>query len=216
MKLTIYNNIESKDIEINSFKIVVVGEIYSGKYSFVNRICNRCFEETREFQYTDFKIGFFKNERNEFIKTQLWIDYRDQRFRNQRYYLLKDMHSMVFVYDITTKRTFDCIVNYLYPEYQDYILKQQPEHPPQLMVIGNKSDLRGQINSKQSVDTEEAREFANSIGALFFEVSAKDNINIDESAIELIKNLKKNFNNNINQPNNNNDDQSFFSNCIIN
>ena len=52
-----------------------------------------------------------------------------------------------------------------------------------LRNLGNKSDLNGE----RTVSTEEGMELAKSLGAIYFETSAKDRINIEESFFELVR-----------------------------
>lgn len=54
------------------------------------------------------------------------------------------------------------------------------------MIVGNKSDLRDQ----RRVDTNEARQFAQTKKALFLETSAKDNTNVQEAFNQIAREIK--------------------------
>ena len=86
----------------------------------------------------------------------------------------------ILVYDITHKNSFDEIKNWWY--------KDKKEHGDPDIVIGiagNKSDRY----DDEEVPEQEAREFAESIGAVFSLTSAQNNSGIDE----LFKDMGKKY-----------------------
>ena len=65
------------------------------------------------------------------------------------------------------------------------VLEKDPtEHIP-IALVGNKCDLE----SERQVSTEEAKQLAKEWNVLFFETSAKDNINITETFQALVKDV---------------------------
>ena len=97
----------------------------------------------------------------------------------------KDAFIVLFIYDITDKKSFEDLQNIWYDE-----IKKTGEKHTVLAVVGNKMDLYLQ----EQVNDEDARKWADEIGAIFGLVSAKsgDCINIlFENAIK--KYLSPNF-----------------------
>ena len=75
------------------------------------------------------------------------------------------------MYDITNERTFEQLKTYWYQE-----VKQKGEKHIVFAVAGNKCDLF----SDEKITEKEGREFANEIGAVFFQTSPLSNINVSE------------------------------------
>lgn len=95
------------------------------------------------------------------------------------------------VFSITSKRSFEYIST-LYEEVlkvkdagRTYIPIRsvifQDEQP--CVIFGNKCDLE----KEREVSSNEAREFAKSIGAPYFETSAKARTNVDEAFHEIVR-----------------------------
>ena len=82
-----------------------------------------------------------------------------------------DANGAILVYDISSKSSFDSLTNYWYKEVK--------EHGPENIVLGiagNKSDLC----ELEEIDENQARKFAQSIGAIFAFISPRNNSGINE------------------------------------
>ena len=88
------------------------------------------------------------------------------------------IHGIVFVYDITSKRSFENLSLWIKKYRKKYCLIK--------FLIGNKCDSK----DAREVSHEEAASFADEQGMTFFEVSAKENINIDDTFYEIISDIK--------------------------
>lgn len=90
--------------------------------------------------------------------------------------------GFLVVYSITCKRSLDFVSN-LYSR----IKQVKDDEPFAMVLVGNKIDLE----TTRVVSTEEGRELAEALNCPFFETSAKERINIDESYLELVRVMRK-------------------------
>jgi GTPase SAR1 family protein len=74
----------------------------------------------------------------------------------------------------------------------DLVLKtidvDKAEAPP-MAIVGNKVDLERE--GQREVSTEEGQQLATGLGCLFFEASAKEMINVEETFLELTRAIRK-------------------------
>jgi len=79
----------------------------------------------------------------------------------------------MLVYDITNKSTYESIRRWLTE------IEENAGTDVSKILIGNKVDLVDKLG--RGVTTEEAKEFASSLGVPFYECSARNNINVHEA-----------------------------------
>ena len=112
------------------------------------------------------------------MKLDIWDTAGQERYRSVTKMFYKDADVALLVYDITSKKSFEELKNYWVNQVLETSIKKTL-----LCIIANKSDL---INLEQ-VDEGEARNYAETINALFFVVSAKDSTSINEMFKEIAK-----------------------------
>ena len=96
---------------------------------------------------------------------------------------IKNSKIVLLIYDITNKRGFDEL-DYFYNQVDEIVGKDNVIFG----VIANKTDL----NKEQIITSEEGKEYANKINALYFETSAKDYKSIENAFKEIAKLYYKN------------------------
>ena len=117
----------------------------------------------------DFKIKMIEIDSKK-VKMQIWDggNYEiNEKFLNS---YIKGMNGILFIYDITNRRTFERLEGCLIETEKianENVLK---------MLIGNKCDLE----ERREITTKEGIDFANKYGMKFFETSARNNINVSE------------------------------------
>ena len=104
------------------------------------------------------------------IKFDIWDTAGQEKYRTLARIFYKDAVIIIFVYDITKKKTFEELKNYWYGQIKDYGIQN-----PILAIAANKSDLY----DKEQVDENEAKAYADKIGAIFKSTSALSNTGID-------------------------------------
>ena len=162
------------DENAKSVKAVLLGESGVGKTCIIARFINNTFENnimsTTGASYAGKTLAF-----DEFggkcIKFEIWDTAGQEKYRALTKIFYKDAGVAILVYDITRKESFD--------EIKDYWYNQIKECAPKNIVIGiaaNKCDLY----DNEQVSEDEARNFANEIGAVFKLTSASTNQGIEE------------------------------------
>ena len=91
----------------------------------------------------------------------------------------KDADGVILVYDITNRKSFDCMTLCL-EELHRHAKKRQA-----IILIGNKSDSE----NDREVLRKEARGFAEKNGLIFREISALEGTNFDNALKDLLTNL---------------------------
>ena len=124
----------------------------------------------------DFKSKQIEIE-DRLIKMQIWDTAGHEKFRTITTSYYKSAHAIIIVYDITDQSTYEHVKNWMIEI--DKFAKQGVLK----VIVGNKKDME----DKRQVSTELAQSFAEKNGIKFMEVSAKNNINIEELFMDIIK-----------------------------
>jgi Ras-related protein Rab-22 len=164
-------------------KIVLIGESGVGKTCLISQFVDKMFQD--EIQSTiggTFSTKTIKCSNGLTLQLEIWDTAGQERYRSVTKMFYKDASVALLVYDITNKNSF--------LELQRYWAEQVFESSPKniiIAIIANKSDLY----EFEQVEEGEAREYANSIHALFAATSAKNNSGIDNLFIEIAKKYSK-------------------------
>ena len=191
---------EQNQIEDSYFdeqiKIILLGEIFTGKSSLINAyIKNKINEqEPSTISPTNYTKRIILEDKT--ILANIWDTAGQEHFRSMNKIFIKNSRVVIFVYDITRKKTLKELS--FWAEYADNILGKDNAI---YGVIGNKLDLFDKekelkINSKdiEMVSTLEGQEFANNIGAKFLETSAKEKApGLEEFITNLVEQYSKKF-----------------------
>ena len=156
--------------EEESIKVTLLGNSGVGKTCIIKRYLDDEF--SLEEQVT-FSANFSQKEVTIGDKTvilDIWDTAGQEQYRSMGRNFYKDSYIVCLVYDITNKDSFEDLKNIWYNELITY-----GEKYTVTAVVGNKSDCF----EKEEVKEEEASNYAKSIKANYFMVSAKEGINID-------------------------------------
>ena len=115
------------------------------------------------------------------IKMQIWDTAGHEKFRTITTSYYKSAQAIIILYDITQKSSFDHIRNWI--TETDKFGKQGVLK----VIVGNKLDLE----NNRKISKEDAENLALKYGLKLWEVSAKDNTNIEEMFVDTIKKLLK-------------------------
>ena len=161
---------KGEEDNVDSVKITLLGSSGVGKTCIIKRYTEGSFEEncqsTSGASYSQKPLVI----ENKPIKLDLWDTAGQEKYRSLGRHFYRDSYIVCLVYDITNSQSFEDLKSKWYTD-----LKAFGEKNNILAVVGNKSDCY----ESEAVREEEAREYANSIGAIFMLVSAKKGDNID-------------------------------------
>ena len=110
------------------------------------------------------------------IKFTIYDTAGQERYRSISLNSMRHCDGVILMHDITNRESFNSISTWMNNIY-DIKEKNFP-----LILIGNKSDLKNQ----REVTTEEGLEAAEQYKIKFFETSAKERINVEQSIDELL------------------------------
>ena len=183
------NNVSSE--KKNSIKIILIGNSGVGKTCISQRYIkgNKDIDLNPNSTVGASYFQKFIEIDGKSISVDIWDTAGQEKYRSMGKMFYKEAHIVLFIYDITNKESFKELQEVWYNE-----LTENGEKNVVFVVVGNKSDLF--LN--EQVKEEDAREWAEQIGALYSLVSAKtgDCINaLFENAVR--KYLSPNFNSEI-------------------
>lgn len=165
------------DDDERTCKVILLGEANVGKTSIISRFVDGIFDEKEKptigASFTSKKLKYS----DETLVFEIWDTAGNEKYRSLTKLFYKGVSIAILVYDITRKNTFEDIKNFWYNE-----IKNNMDEDTLIAIAANKSDL---IDNEDDVDEEEARIFAEEIGAIFMSISAKKGIGVDELFKEL-------------------------------
>ena len=151
--------------KVVTIKVVLIGNSGVGKTCISQRYINDSFTNNEQ---STVGASYFQKKLEidgKPINLDIWDTAGQERYRSMGKMFYKDAFIVLFVYDITDKKSFLELKNVWYDE-----IKKTGEKHSVLAVVGNKSDLY----LKEQVDEDEARKWADDIGAIYALVSAKE------------------------------------------
>uniref|UniRef100_A0A1I8NYM2 Ras-related protein Rab n=1 Tax=Stomoxys calcitrans TaxID=35570 RepID=A0A1I8NYM2_STOCA len=168
------------------YKILVIGELGTGKTSFIKRYVHQFFSQNyRATIGVDFALKVLHWDPNTIVRLQLWDIAGQERFGNMTRVYYKEAVGAFIVFDVTRSGTFDCVNKW--KEDLDSKVQLPDGSPIPCILLANKCD-----QDKQGVvtNTEKMDDYVKEHGfAGWFETSAKENINIDEAARALVNKI---------------------------
>jgi len=158
------NNTNSTKDEDEAIKIVLVGNSGVGKTCISQRYMNDTFTQQEGSTVGASYFQKILDLDGKTVRLDIWDTAGQEKYRAMGKMFYKEAYIVLFIYDITDEESFQDLKNVWYDE-----LKKAGEKHVVLAVVGNKSDMF----LKEAVKEDDARKWANEIGAVFGLVSAK-------------------------------------------
>ena len=173
--------------EPEGIKITLIGNSGVGKTSIINQYIDQTFDEanaaTIGANYSEKVI----TKNNKEYELNIWDTAGQEKFHSVGKHFYKDAYIVCLVYDITSQDSLEQLETIWYPDIQKF-----GEKYTILAVVGNKSDL---YENDNLADENRAKEFAQSINAIFMLTSAKTGDGIEKLFDTLVdKFLSSDFN----------------------
>lgn len=171
------------------YKILVIGDLGSGKTSIIRRYVHHFFSQHyRATIGVDFALKVINWDPVTTVRLQLWDIAGQERYGNMTRVYYKEAVGAFIVFDVTRVNTFESVSNWK----TDLDGKVQLPDGSQIpcVLLANKCDQQkeGLVNNSCKMD-----EYCKDKGFIsWFETSAKENINIDEAARVLVGNILQN------------------------
>ena len=165
------------DDEEEELKVILVGEMGTGKTSLINTAIGLKFQEKLASTTTNSIVNKVMKINGKSYSINLWDTIGQEKYRSLTKIFLKGSKIVIFVYDITNLQSFQEL-NYWFDCTKDIINEKIV-----MGIVGNKSDLF----LKEEVKESDARELAKQKGFEFALTSAKDPLIFCEFLEKLVK-----------------------------
>jgi small GTP-binding protein len=152
-----------------TLKILLIGDSMVGKTCLLLNYVDHVFPDehiaTIGVEYKDKYI----TRDNYNIRLQLWDTAGQERFNSITKNIYRGANGVLFVYDITSRQSFNSVKKWIKDT-------QSIDEDIKGIILGNKIDLE----DKRVVGTDELEEFGKERQMKVMEISAKNNINVNE------------------------------------
>ena len=159
-------------MSIYHIKVVLLGETSVGKTSIAHRFTYDGFKDNytptigASFMAKPIKIP----ESGDVVKFEIWDTAGQEMYRSLAAFYYKDASAAVLVYDITNKQSFS--------ELRYWVEQLREKAGPNVVIAiaANKGDLF----QEEEVETKDGLNYAEEIGAIFKQTSAKEDMGIED------------------------------------
>ena len=154
-------------MSLETIKVVLVGESGTGKTSIIQQFAYKIFDPNCATSISSQYVSQVINipDINKSLKLEIWDTAGQERYRSMAKLFYQDAKIIIFVYDFTSRSSFDYLINFWIPEVQITINVKNVIFG----LVANKCDLY-EIGS---VSDEEGMDLADKINAVFQKTSAK-------------------------------------------
>lgn len=168
------------------FKILVIGELGSGKTSIIKRYVHQFFSQHyRATIGVDFALKILNWDESTVVRLQLWDIAGQERFGNMTRVYYRDAAAAFVVFDLTRIATFEAAAKWKMDLDQKV---QSPDGSPiPAFLLGNKCDLQREAGMASDEDIAKFSRDNNFLGWCL--VSAKEGTGIEEAASRLVGKL---------------------------
>ena len=174
------------------FKILMVGEVSTGKTSLIKRYVHNIFNMHYKMTVgVDFALKVIKWDDNTMIRLQLWDIAGQERFSNMSRIYYKEAVGALVVFDVTRQNTLDGAIKWK-SDIDSKITLSDTDQPIPVILLANKIDL---FNANCEDDDNTWVKIRDNMDKLcethrfktWVETSAKNNIGIESAITKLVE-----------------------------
>lgn len=183
-KYSQYNDVSSERINY-TFKVIMVGDVGIGKTSVIKRYIKGYFEESYKCTLNaEFEVKKINLDAMTAVDLTIWDTSGSEKYRSLTRNYFRDAQGILLMYDISSRDTFLSLSKWI-KDIKDNVDIQKCV----IYLVGNKNDKERKTN------IEEGEAASKEIGSNYYEVSAKEGINIellfDKLTRDMIKKVKE-------------------------
>mmetsp|Transcript_16579 Transcript_16579/g.24940 ORF Transcript_16579/g.24940 Transcript_16579/m.24940 type:complete len:377 (-) Transcript_16579:214-1344(-) len=167
------------DPPMRRVKILLLGDTNVGKTSIISRLTTGDFRpQLVSTVGVDYKVKKI-NLDSEPIQVQLWDTAGSERFHQITTSYYRGVNGIMLCFDVSVRDTFERVTHWIHN------IKKYSNDNVQVLLVGNKIDLRDGDNAPDCVSEKEVKQLANKFGVPYAETSALTADNV-ESALQSI------------------------------
>jgi len=157
-------------LETKPLKILLLGNSTVGKSSFFLRYFDNKFTSSSAVTIgVDYKVkSIIVN--NIKLKLNIWDTAGQDRFKSITKSYFKGSDGVLLIFDLTNNRSFLDVSQWISQ------IKEYSEERTKIVLVGNKCDSEERVVLKEEIE-----KYSVENGLIYFEASAKDNINVSEA-----------------------------------
>ncbi|XP_019369548.1 PREDICTED: ras-related protein Rab-7b isoform X1 [Gavialis gangeticus] len=154
-------------------KIIIIGALGVGKTSLLHQYVHKTFYEDYRTTLGASILTKVIMVDNTPLKLQIWDTGGQERFRSMVSTFYKGSDGCMLAFDVTDMESFESMDDWR-KDFLDKVLSQEKDFP--MVVLGNKIDI-----SDRQVPQEAASTWCKEKDIPYFEVSAKNDINVAQA-----------------------------------
>ncbi len=166
------------------FKICLLGQGGVGKTCIARRLCFDTFEAntrlTIGIDFYTYDIPILVDGDKTYVRLSLWDFGGQEQFKKMFSYYINGANGIFMVFSLFNLNNTLLGLDWWY----EHLIKQKQKDTPKLL-IGCKSDLAGSLEKVDELVIENFRKKHKKVK--FFQTSAKDNVNIKQMFVEMVK-----------------------------
>ena len=170
---------------MTSAEVAIVGEGGVGKSAITIQFVQNYFVDEYDPTIEDSYRKFLTVDEQPIV-LDLLDTAGQEEFSSMRGQYMRACDAFLLVYSVTSRRSFESV-----DEFREQIIRSKGDDDEEagipIVLIGNKCDLNGD----REVRREEGEEKGRLFGYPFLEVSAKKGQNVEESFVELVRQMRK-------------------------
>ncbi len=174
------------------YKILVVGDIGTGKTSIIKRYVQNLFSiHYKSTIGVDFALKTIKFDNDTTVRLQLWDIAGQERFNNMTRVYYKDAIGALVVFDITRSSTRESVIKWKNDIDTKLVFSGTNTKIP-TVLIANKTDLLSEEDNNSNMASTDMDTFCKEYGFVsWFETSAKSGVGIKNAFDTLVETIIK-------------------------